>query len=59
MNEAQMKRASNVKFIDVNPANIGSVQGSADVLILPLRPTIALRAVPSKSAAYCFLKSLS
>lgn len=56
MNEAQMKRASNVKFIDVNPANIGSVQGSADVLILPLRPTIALRAVPSKSAAYLFSK---
>ena len=43
-----------IVFIDALAGKVGEIQSKADVLILPLLPTVALRAVPSKTAAYLF-----
>ena len=43
-----------VSFIEARADNVGTIQSKADVLILPLLPSVALRAVPSKTAAYLF-----
>lgn len=44
----------NIVFMDARAEQVGEIQSKADVLILPLLPTVALRAVPSKTAAYLF-----
>ena len=44
----------NISFVEARVDNVGEIQSKADVLILPLLPTVALRAVPSKTAAYLF-----
>ena len=43
-----------IVFGSAQAETIGEVQSKADVLILPLLPSVALRAVPSKTAAYLF-----
>ena len=43
-----------IVFTGAQAETIGNIQSKADVLILPLLPTVALRAVPSKTAAYLF-----
>lgn len=43
-----------IVFAGAQTDTIGDVQSKADVLILPLLPNVALRAVPSKTAAYLF-----
>ena len=40
--------------MDARAEQVGEIQSKADVMILPLLPTVALRAVPSKTAAYLF-----
>lgn len=44
----------NIFFMDARAEQVGEIQSKADVMILPLLPTVALRAVPSKTAAYLF-----
>ena len=44
----------NIVFMDAQAEQVGEIQSKADVMILPLLPTVALRAVPSKTAAYLF-----
>lgn len=58
-NELESLKASSagdarISFIEARAENVGEIQSKADVLILPLLPTVALRAVPSKTAAYLF-----
>jgi glycosyltransferase involved in cell wall biosynthesis len=43
-----------IVFMDARAEQVGEIQSKADVMILPLLPTVALRAVPSKTAAYLF-----
>ena len=47
---------SNIIFTSASSGEVANIQASADVLILPLRKYVALRAVPSKLAAYLFSK---
>lgn len=47
-------RYPNISFMKAEAEKIGDIQATADVLVLPLLPTVALRAVPSKTAAYLF-----
>lgn len=46
----------NIDFIDAPGDQIAQIQNKADVLILPLKPKVSLRAVPSKLPAYLFSK---
>lgn len=52
--KTEAKGHPEVVFIGAQSDTIGAVQAKADVLILPLLPNVALRAVPSKTAAYLF-----
>ena len=45
-----------VVFTTASSSEVASIQASADVLVLPLRKKVSLRAVPSKLAAYLFSK---
>lgn len=43
-----------IEIIEAKFENVPKIQGSADVLVLPLKPTIALKAFPSKFPSYLF-----
>lgn len=45
-----------VVFMTAASSEVARIQASADVLVLPLRKKVSLRAVPSKLAAYLFSK---
>lgn len=45
---------SNIIFMEAQAGQVGEIQSKADVMILPLLPTVSMRAVPSKTAAYLF-----
>lgn len=47
---------SKIVFTEAKGSDVAGIQSSSDVLILPLRKNISLRAVPSKLAAYLFTK---
>lgn len=52
--KSKAKGHPGVVFMDAQAGNVGEIQSKADVLVLSLLPTVALRAVPSKTAAYLF-----
>ena len=45
-----------IVFAEAKGSEVAGIQSSADILVLPLRKNISLRAVPSKLAAYLFSK---
>ena len=52
--KSEAKDHPGIVFLDAQAGKVGEIQSKADVLVLPLLPTVALRAVPSKTAAYLF-----
>lgn len=52
--KAALSQDVDVSFIDAQSDRIAEIQSEADVLLLPLLPEVALRALPSKFPAYLF-----
>ncbi len=46
--------SKDIRFMDVSPEQVASVQAQADILLLPLKKGIAATALPSKMTAYMF-----
>lgn len=54
--QAKQYSDAKIEFCDAPSGQVPEIQNQADVLLLPLRKTIALRCFPSKFPAYLFSK---
>ena len=53
-NRAKEHPEVHIDFISAPSADVGKIQSQANVLVLPLRKTVAIRCFPSKFPAYLF-----
>ena len=51
-----LRKIKGVKFIDVPDGKVPEIQGSADVMLLPIKKGAASSSIPSKLPAYMFSK---
>ncbi len=56
LTEIAAKLPESVEITEARFEDVPKLQGSADVLVLPLKPTVALKAFPSKFPSYLFSK---
>lgn len=56
LTEIAAKLPESIEITEARFEDVPKLQGSADVLVLPLKPTVALKAFPSKFPSYLFSK---
>ena len=55
-NSVSLKKIERVNFVDVPDGMVPEIQGSADVMLLPIKKGAASSSIPSKLPAYMFSK---